>query len=776
MQLLAISFFVATQVLTPVKTTYTIKIGGSNVGKSEFSVDSKGVVLSTSKLEVGSLVMDSRIEGQFENGKLKTYSLKQTGQPQSLDWVFADGKLKGKRGDTAFDVPLVMPSELFGNLHPGFTSWMLKKYDPSKGGKQKITAFIVDGGGGLPCEVERTGVRDIKRGSAKEAALVWQVSSGALKFELVTDKDLTILGENVPSQSLMIVADGFADLFVDPLAKYPELSPPTLAAGKIVRGEKAAMRDGIHLVHDRIGPEKEGKYPVILTRTPYGRGPQMVQGEFYAKRGYIFISQDCRGREESEGEWDPFTSERNDGFDTVEWIAKQPWCDGNVGMIGGSYGGAVQWQAAVEQPKALKCIIPQVSPPDAFTNLPYEYGAFTLYQNVWWATIVKEKKTNMPSNLQSATVPNADLFLTLPLSKVDDKVLGQNVPFFDKWLERESIKDFKGFDQLQDLGRVKIPALHISGWWDGDGIGTKLNWEALRAAGRKNQWLIYGPWTHAFNTTSALGDVDYGPGAILELDSVYLRWFDTWLKGKDVGQAKVPKVKIFQMGPNVWLTGSDWPLPSTISKTLFLSSSGPANGKSSLGSLSDSPKATDPDQYLYNPASVVLPKVFKGTEIETTTKTELDDGDSYLYYKSNPFPAGLDIFGPIQVDLSFSTSARDADLFVTLVDIDEKGGLRGFGMPGKLRASYVGGNGKRQLVTPGKVYRATLRPWDTAYRLDNGHRLGLIINSDMFPMVSRNLGTGEPIKDATRMVSSVQTIYHDPKRPSSVTFYTSKPK
>src|SRR5262249_52028643 len=146
--------------------------------------------------------------------------------------------------------------------------------------------------------------------------------------------------------------------------KYKELSQPTFAV-KVEKGIKIPMRDGVNLVHDMARPAVEGKYPTILIRTPYGRTGSMADGEWWAKRGYVLIAQDVRGREDSDGDWDPFVAERKDGKDTIDWIAKQPWSDGKVGMIGGSYLGYVQWAAAVEHPAALKCIIPQVSPPDA---------------------------------------------------------------------------------------------------------------------------------------------------------------------------------------------------------------------------------------------------------------------------------------------------------------------------------------------------------------------------------------------------------------------------
>src|SRR5262249_40501250 len=158
--------------------------------------------------------------------------------------------------------------------------------------------------------------------------------------------------------------DGWDGLYVDPLAKYPELSQPTFGT-KTETGVAMKTRNGVTLVCDVVRPNDALKHPAILVRTPYGRSSETLSGAFWASRGYVYVTQDCRGREDSGGNWDPFVNEGPDGADTIGWIAKQSWSDGKVGMIGGSYAGYVQWAAAVEEPPALRCIVPQVSPPDA---------------------------------------------------------------------------------------------------------------------------------------------------------------------------------------------------------------------------------------------------------------------------------------------------------------------------------------------------------------------------------------------------------------------------
>ena len=185
---------------------------------------------------------------------------------------------------------------------------------------------------------------------------------------------------------------------------------------------------------------------------------------------------------------------------------------------------------------------------------------------------------------------------------------------------------------MNDLSTIENEVLHTSGWWDGDGIGTKLHWATLRESQHQSQWLIYGPWGHDFNSRTSFGDVDYGPDAILELDSLYLRWFDTWLKDKQVAWEKQPRVRVFVTGANQWNELSDWPDPKSEPLTFYLSSTGPANGAAGRGKLLLSPPKNDkPDQYVYDPA-----KVKASEETESTIVEIPGDKKDLLVYTARP--------------------------------------------------------------------------------------------------------------------------------------------
>ena len=258
-------------------------------------------------------------------------------------------------------------------------------------------------------------------------------------------------------------------------------------------------------------------------------------------------------------------------------------------MIGGSYVGWVQWWAARERPPHLVTIIPNVSPPDPFYNLPYEHGAFFTWGAIWWADILESNATADISGAALGTIGDkkyGQLLKGLPVIDLDKTVLGKVNPYWRTWIEHP-VDDayWARANFLDQLKNVNIPAFHQSGWYDGDGIGTKLNYLAMKAAGHANQKLIVGPWGHTDQATRRIGDRDFGPQAVIDLQRDYLRWFDYWLKGVDNGILKEPLVKIFVMGSNKWLEGNTYPLPDTQFQKWYLASGGHANTSKGDGRL-----------------------------------------------------------------------------------------------------------------------------------------------------------------------------------------------
>jgi uncharacterized protein len=748
------------------------KFNGNDAGTNTYRTFPDGRFESVTELNIVGIAIKSRVTGKIVDDTLTEFEIVNSQGGMEVKASAKDGKAQITVAGKTREAEYKPARALFGNFHPFLTGTLFKMLDQAKEGIQSIEVLLLDAATVAKLDVLKKKARQIEVAGKKQIADVYLLRFPTVEFDVYLNQDSQFAAWDIPSQKLQAIRSGYESLLVDATALHPELSQPTMKT-KFEKGVKIKMRDGVELVADIYRPAADGKYPTILERTPYsGEVISKLSGEWWARRGYIHIAQDARGRNESGGEWTPFVHERRDGYDTIDWIVKQGWSDGKVGMIGGSYDGWVQWAAAVEAHPALKCIVPQVSPPDLFFNFPIDHGVPMLFGAIWWSNHVKDKKNPLIPEIPK----EIEKLKTLPLSKVDDEVLGRDIPFYDEWLRKETPASFAGANYMADMNKVKIPVLHISGWWDGDGIGTKLNWAKMRALGHKDQWLIYGPWSHAFNSSSRFGDMDYGPDAVTDLDSIYLRWFDTWLKNKTVQWEKEPKVRVFVTGANEWRELGDWPDQQSREITYYLSSTGPANGSTSAGELvTAAPADQEPDRYTYNPAGVQIPKELKEIRsfldllagVSTVVKIEPEE-NSVLVYKTPPMNEPIEIGGPIDLELYFSTSAKDTDFFASLVDIDEKGVMRIIGIPGKIRARYLGGWEKTALLQPGKVYKAGIELWDTAHQVKKGHRLGVIINSHRFPAYARNLNTGEPISNATRMVAAHQTIYHDAKRPSAL--------
>ena len=749
-------------------TRMAIEFAGSPAGENVYETFPDGTFTSKTILTVGTFELKSNLSGRFEGGRLVEFRNEDSPPGQGPRVISLNkGKIHVKIGKADTDLPIKVGNEpYFGNLHPQITASVLGKVDVTKMAPQKIQAFAPDLGSFLSPSFTPLDRKTTPKGTAK----MFKMTLATLEATYGVDETNHVVLMNVPSQKLRFVVAGWEALVKDPLAAFPELSQATYKF-KVEKGLKMTTRDGAVLVQDIVRPDAPGKFPVILVRTPYGRQASTVEGGFYASRGYVYVVQDCRGRGDSTGQWDPFMSERKDGYDAVQWSSKQTWSDGNVGMIGASYGGFVQWAAAVENPPALKCIVPQVSPSDAMLNLPYDNGAFFLYGAVWWAKIVSSRTIDLSSFMSK--LPKPEKLATLPLSKLDSAVLGKKVPFYSNWLKRSKASDWKGFNYEADLKRVTIPALHISGWWDGDEVGTMVNWQIMRDLGRKNQWLVYGPWTHLFNTTSKVGDADFGPTALIDLDSVYLRWFDTWLKHKDVHFEKQPKVRAFITGSNKWVESTDWPIAGSKAMKLFLSASGAVEGSSSNGQLvMKAPSSQAPSQYRYDPHNGKISEEFLNPDPDKASLSPKigKKEPGLVLFKSEPLKDDLAIGGPIVLDLRFSSSAHDTDFYVNLLDIDEKGKFSAMGQAGKIRCSYRESLNRQVPLKPGQIYGVKIRLWDTAHQFAKGHRICLVMSSTEFPMFARNLGTIEPIETATRMEIQDQKIFHDEKNPSSLSF------
>lgn len=724
---------------------YKIFYTTTQLGTYSYRRTGKSVESKLSMQAGPGVTINSKITGLEEKGVFSELNFALEQGKTNVKSTFAGKKLTVDRGDGK---PITLdsdPKEVFwANLHPQIGKDMFAGVENPN---TKVKIHLVDSWTPIDLKIspKPSITRPVKGKSI--SVRVYHVDFPGVGLDYFLDEQGDVLAMDVPAQKVRYIADGAEKVFEDPLAKYPNLSQAT---HKVETVEwKMKTRDGVELVTTIVKPKEAGKYPAILSRTPYGRAMSAFGAEFWAERGYVFVSQDVRGSGGSAGEWDPFIFEAKDGYDAVQAIAKEEWSNGKVGMIGASYGGYVQWAAASLKPPALKAIIPQVSPPSsAMENLPYDQGVFTLFQNLWWLKIVADpKQSNMAAATQGITKPEA--LKKLPMSKIDDELFGKNYPLFDKWVKRETAKDWKGWNFGAESAKVTIPVFHISGYFDGDQIGTQLHWRALAKQGHGRQWMIYGPWTHAFNTTRSLLGEDFGANAILELDSEYLRFFDTYLKDKSVGQADKARSRFFVTGENRWRESSVWP-PKGKSVSFFGQIQ---KGKTLKHVLGMSPT---PGNLLikFDPSKVTVPKELTGTlDIQSQNPVKFKDMvRDDPFFVTAPFAADRVFAGSARLEFQVKTNAADTDFFATLIDIRPDGTVWPLGQGAKYRASYRQSFEKRVPITPGKPFTVRMDFWDVAHRVKKGSKLALAITSDSFPMANRNLGTIEPAFTATKWV------------------------
>ncbi|MCJ7565822.1 MAG: CocE/NonD family hydrolase [Candidatus Aminicenantes bacterium] len=538
-------------------------------------------------------------------------------------------------------------------------------------------------------------------------------------------------------------------------------------AVKIEIGVRVPMRDGVTLSANIFRPDKAGKFPVIILRTPYGKNSasQFGFGRFFAGNGYVYIVEDSRGRNDSDGTFHAMHDEADDGYDTIEWAAAQAWSDGNVGTFGGSYGGENQWMAAVSRPPHLKTMGVLVSPPGPFYNIPFQYGALTLLMIDWSiGTTDHVGQSSRELGLDRA-------IRELPLVTIDEFATGKPIHLWKSFFAHPTYDDYwKVVDYERRWDKVDIPVLHISGWYDDDQPGTFRNFTAMRRLGRKGQKLLVGPWPHAINSVTKMGILDFGPASKIDLQGTMLRWFDRWLKGIPNGVDAEAPVRVFVMGANTWRDEPDWPLPATQWTKYYFHSGGKANSLSGDGVLSVAPPRNEPqDKYDYDPADptpFIMP-VSSGQIGGPDDYRSVGERKDVLVYSTPPLEQDLEITGPLSAKLFAASSAPDTDWNAMLLDVYPDGYALRLN-DGVIRASFRESFEKPSPIEPGKIYEYTIDCWQTSMLIKKGHRIRVHIASAAFPKFDRNQNTGHPFGMDSKMQVAHQTVFHDAKHLSHI--------
>jgi uncharacterized protein len=512
------------------------------------------------------------------------------------------------------------------------------------------------------------------------------------------------------------------------------------------------MRDGARLALDLYFPSGPSNgLPVVLERTPYNKAIFGQEAKFWTARGYVYAIQDVRGRFRSEGRFEAWLREGPDGFDTIEWLARQPWCSGKVGTIGMSYNALVQWQAAVERPPHLAAMVVNCSPTD---HIPYEQGVMQFMPEMQWLYIIRRQKPEDSSPLKALEnfPPPAfeKAFDDLPVAGQDLKVFGRVDEIWRRWCSEDPDSDYwKSARYLSKLDRVTAPVLHQSGWFDGDGLGTKLNYFAMMKAGAQNQRLILGPWGHSSTASREERGRDFGEAALLDLEQEYADWFAHWLKGEAAPGGD--PVKLFVMGENRWMTAASYPPPGQ-PKKYFLGSNFallPDRGDSRRGR----------DQYVYDPGDPTPSPIMLGDEMEARYGELLRQRKDIVAYRTAPIQEPFKILGPMSAVIHVSSDVPETDIFVRISEEDPS------------HKHFLLAEGVSRVRFQGKKpARVEVDLWHTAIRIAKGNRLVVDIASASFPAYARNLNTGENSLTGTVHRKAKVAVHRSAEFPSFVEF------
>ncbi len=565
-------------------------------------------------------------------------------------------------------------------------------------------------------------------------------------------------------------------------------------------GVTIPMRDGVVLYADVYRPDTTDKAPVLLQRTPYNKNmpparTAALDAMRAASHGYAVVIQDTRGRHSSDGEFYPFLHEIEDGYDTVEWCASQPWSTGKVGMFGRSYVGATQWLAALGRHPALVAIAPGLTASDYYEGWTYQGGAMAWGFAVSW-TLGALTMSNMANIARTKDIPAGsremlsqaienmgDSFSHLPLKDFPHLEGGLAAYFYD-WVVHNRADDYWSRWKIEDHhNQLDVASFNIAGWHDIFLKGSLRNFQGMRENGateeiRSRQKLIVGPWHHATPGPDVSGEVYFGLTAsdvAIDMNERHFRFFDRWLKGIDNGLESDPAVRIFVMGENIWRDETEWPLARTRYTRYHLHSRGRANSTNGDGSLStDACQSEPPDVYVYDPRSPVPTKggglcCFAGfLPGGAFDQQEAELRPDVLVYTTPPMETDLEVTGPVTVTLYASSSAPDTDFTGKLVDVCPCGCTRNL-TDGIVRARYRDSLSESSLIQPGTIYEYTIDLVATSNVFLAGHCIRLDISSSNFPRFDRNPNTGREPWEEDELKPALQTIMHNAEYPSHIT-------
>ena len=557
------------------------------------------------------------------------------------------------------------------------------------------------------------------------------------------------------------------------VAWYLDLPSPAYQV-RVDKNIMIPMRDGVKLAADIYRPKKEGRYPVILTRTPYGKESKSHRysfaGALFASQGYIYIVQDCRGKFDSEGEYYPYVNEASDGYDTIEWAGTRAWSTGRVGMYGFSYWGSTQWLPAPLGNPHLKAIVPIMTAQNIYHRWIYK-SIFRINDVLVWHYENATKRSRSPKEIDWDTAVRH-----LPLINADDNI-GTDIPMYNDWIRHPLPGPYwEKVNVDSRVAEIKAPALIIEGWYDyyldlavGD-FNRMITKGGSREA--RNSMLLIGPWTHT--SKSKFEAADFGPEAsFMKQIKTILQWFEYWLREKKNSIYDKGPVRVFVMGANTWKNLEAWPPRNSRPVRYYLHSRGRAAGVSGDGLLNRVlPGKERHDEYIYDPVnpvpSVGGTSIYGSAEAGPADQNIVESREDVLVYTTDPLSEDMTVMGTVKLVFYASSSARDTDFVARICDV----GLDGKSLNIKdavIRARYRESLSRASYLDAGRVYRFEISIGTVCNMFKKGHRLRLHLTSSSFPEYGRNLNTGATVGLTSKTVKARQRIYHDRAHPSFMT-------
>jgi putative CocE/NonD family hydrolase len=603
----------------------------------------------------------------------------------------------------------------------------------------------------------------------------------------------------------------------DTRAQGPETSKrPAEFDVMVERDVKIPMRDGVRLAADlyrpaRGGKPAEGRFPALLTRTPYNKDGSKGEGQYYAARGYVVVANDVRGRYGSEGTWRLIADDPQDGYDVVEWIARQDWSDGKVGTFGTSYPGGTQHALAEMNPPHLTAMVPIDAVSNCGVSGMRHGGAFELRFMNWIFQIGAPNSRAAlanPALRQSLTESGRRIrehVDSLPIRPGNSPL--RVVPEYEAWLV-EAMRSgpespfwhIKGMSVVDHVGDyADVPVLHITGWYDSWTRQVTMNYQALSKAKKSPQRLVIGPWVHGSQGSNVAGEVSFTPGAAIDLLGFRLRWYDRWLRGEKNGVDEEAPVWLYIMGTGddrrstsgrlqhggFWRAERDWPLARARDYILYLQADGTLSGSAPSIEASSMTYTFDPR----HPVPTIGGNISSNQGLMTNggfdqrprddthaagNRLPLSERRDVLVFRSRPLEADMEVTGTVTVRLWIDSTAPDTDFTAKLIDEIPPNPDYPLGFDLNLGDSIIRARYREGLdhqappLRPGQPALATITLYPTANVFKKGHRVRVDISSSNHPRFDANHNTGDPLGDYRRMVAADNTVYHDAAHPSQV--------